>query len=107
LSRGVAIFTGPGNNGGDGWVVARVLSGTGVAVTVGEAGEARTADAQRARALAIPHVSLGAPSGRESLVIDALLGTGARGAPSGAIAGAIDRLRELRDAGAVVAALDM
>lgn len=107
LGRGgkVTILCGPGNNAGDGLVAARYLLNRGVRVTLlltrpvdrlpealqrlaaplGAMGaallevEAAEAPPERLRALV-----------RESdLVIDALLGTGARGAPRGAVRTAV------------------
>lgn len=106
LADGVAIFAGPGNNGGDGWVVARALAAAGIKVGVQAVGEMRTADARAERALAEPLVPAELPP-RASVVVDALLGTGSRGAPRGDIADAISCINELRGAGASVVSLDV
>src|SRR3954470_20019188 len=45
LAEGAVVFTGSGNNGGDGWVVAAALAGAGVKVSVEEAVPAKTPDA--------------------------------------------------------------
>src|SRR5215212_11434743 len=42
LKGGVTIFTGPGNNGGDGWIVAASLARGGADVTVVVAGTPST-----------------------------------------------------------------
>ncbi|HET7458886.1 MAG TPA: NAD(P)H-hydrate dehydratase [Gemmatimonadaceae bacterium] len=107
LPFGVAVFAGPGNNGGDAWVVAAALAAAGVAVRVAEAVEPRTADAAAERAIAAPLLSLGEPHGAERLVVDGLLGTGATGDPRGAVADAIRRVVEMRERGATVVALDV
>ena len=105
LRSGVLVYAGPGNNGGDAWVTARELAASGVAVQVNEVGEARAGDALLERALAIPLVQRG-QSSSATLIIDGLLGTGARGEPRGAIAEAINDISSRRERDAMVVALD-
>jgi NAD(P)H-hydrate epimerase len=107
LSRGVAVFAGAGNNGGDAWVVAAALGAAGVRVRVTEVGEPRTDDAAAERLRAMPFVLVGRPTGAERLVVDGLLGTGARRVLDGPIAAACDEIAALRANGAVVVALDL
>ncbi len=107
LGRGVAIHAGPGNNGGDGWVVAGALAAAGIAVRVRQVGSVRSDDARAERANAIDLVETDAPHGGEEIVVDALLGTGASGVPRGAIAESIAEIAARRASGARVVALDL
>ncbi|HEV7994028.1 MAG TPA: NAD(P)H-hydrate dehydratase [Gemmatimonadaceae bacterium] len=115
LRQGVVVATGPGNNGGDGWVVAHALRAAGVSVRVVECVDARTADAIAERGVAI---AAGVPwsgdisellTGGESVVVDALLGTGLTAARPlrGDIALAVEQLHRLRERGASIVALDV
>jgi hydroxyethylthiazole kinase-like uncharacterized protein yjeF len=108
LRQGATVFTGPGNNGGDGWVVAGSLARSGVEVTVIEVGQAKSADAVAQRQAAIQSVKL-AESARDNVpvIVDALLGTGFEGEPRGNIAMAIGKINDLHARGACVAALDV
>lgn len=78
----VAVLAGPGNNGGDGHVAARLLQERGASVTVHRLGEPATTEAVRAadkaRAAGVRIVPLGEPEPSD-LIIDALFGGGARG----------------------------
>jgi NAD(P)H-hydrate epimerase len=105
----VAIVCGKGNNGGDGFVAARLLHAAGrdVAVLALGALDALSPDAaEMARRLpgrppvpfALEHLE-GAAAG-----VDAILGTGATGAPRGAVAEAIEALNA---AGVPVVAADV
>jgi NAD(P)H-hydrate epimerase len=111
LKDGAVVFTGPGNNGGDGWVVAGALAAADVKVSVFEVGrpdQRKSPDAFAERETALARVSvinrLPAATG---VVVDALLGTGFEGEPRGEIATAISRLNSLRAADAPVIALDV
>jgi NAD(P)H-hydrate epimerase len=92
----IVVVAGKGNNGGDGLVVARLLRAGGRDVDVLLAGEPGELSPDAAAMLE----RLGEPAPRAlagavlpddtTLVIDALLGTGATGAPRGVVAAAIE-----------------
>ena len=114
LRDGAVVFTGPGNNGGDGWVVAGLLARSGIGVTVVEAVETKSPDAVAEKSAAVDAVkvvskisSTGAAAAASQVVIDALLGTGAEGEPRGKIAAAISTINELHSNGSRVVALDL
>lgn len=116
--RRVAVVCGRGNNGGDGFVVARHLLARGAAVEVWLAGRpeevggdaATNLVALRLAGQAILPVEAGGALllegalARADLVVDAVLGTGVRGAATGPAAVAIDAINR---AGRPVCALDL
>lgn len=117
LRSGVLVLAGPGNNGGDAWVVARALAASGVRVRVSEPVPAASNDARAERELALSAVELIAADGDaysrgdifrgEGIVVDGLLGTGGAGAPRGPVAAAMTGMRQMRDRGAAIVALDV
>lgn len=107
LGSGVAVFCGAGNNGGDGWVIARSLAAAGVRVRVDEVQAARSADCVAERGLALPLVMLSQDDGGERVVVDAVLGTGATGEPHGDAAAGLERLSRAASRGAFVVAVDL
>jgi hydroxyethylthiazole kinase-like uncharacterized protein yjeF len=106
IARGVAVFAGSGNNGGDAWVVAGTLAARGVRVRVYETAASKTPDAAAARNAASAMLAHSEPDGTEGLVVDGLLGTGASGPPRDAVHMAIVRINEAQSRGARVVALD-
>jgi ADP-dependent NAD(P)H-hydrate dehydratase / NAD(P)H-hydrate epimerase len=108
LRDGAVIFTGPGNNGGDGWVVAGCLARAGVNVRVVEVVAAKSADAVVSKEAALGSVTVADRAPEDlGVVIDALLGTGSDGEPRGKIVEAIATINRMHSAGARVAALDL
>ena len=89
----VLVLCGSGNNGGDGYVVARALATNFYDVRIWAAAPPTTDDAKANRALCeqlgIPVVTELGPA---DLLVDALLGTGQRDAPRGAIADGVKAL---------------
>ena len=82
----VLVLTGPGNNGGDGWIAASLLQAGGFDVAVEALMPPSTADAQKAAALW--NGAHAAPAGAwksADLIVDALFGTGL-GRPLSAVA---------------------
>ena len=108
IRRGVFVLAGPGNNGGDGWVIGRALAAAGVDVSVMSPSPARSADCVAERELALKQVrEVDAYTG-EGVVIDALLGTGSSGAPRDAMATALESTMRIASArGAAVVAIDL
>jgi NAD(P)H-hydrate epimerase len=115
----VAVFSGRGNNGGDGLVAARHLALWGVGVRClcmgapGGAVQPDLASAVTASGAALKSLAPGGLQVQEDadwalegvdLIIDALLGTGAAGAPRGEIAAFIRRINR---SSATVLAVDL
>src|ERR1700732_245752 len=95
---GVLVAAGPGNNGGDGWVVARALHRLDVPVWVtstGPGAELRERMARLGRADGVREVAPDGPWPSVGLAVDALLGTGATGAPRPVVATLLDRIVDL------------
>lgn len=108
----VTVLVGPGNNGGDGMVVARHLALAGWHVRV-QAPDARAPQGpdgllMTTRAaemgISIEDVDMDGLRRGDRIVVDALLGTGTSGAPRGSMAQVVQAVRE---SGARVAALDL
>lgn len=99
----VVVFCGAGNNGGDGFVIARYLLLAGAEPTIVMVGneDALKADARAhyeiARRLQIPIRTASSPPPdvqRAELYVDALLGTGIKDAPKPPYADAIELMNE-------------
>ncbi len=119
----ILILCGPGNNGGDGFVAARKLARLGlpvVAVLVASEGRPGTPDAVRnwvrldqepnVQKIHAPNVRdlaiLGQGVEKASVVVDALLGTGVRGALREPIRSAVELARKAREGLVPIVAVD-
>ncbi len=96
---GVLVATGTGHNGGDGWVLARALNRLGIPVWVtalpGHTAALTATMAGLARAEGVREVAPDGPWPNAGVVVDALLGTGAVGAPRAAAAALLERMADL------------
>ncbi|HEY7724517.1 MAG TPA: NAD(P)H-hydrate dehydratase [Anaeromyxobacteraceae bacterium] len=113
----VVACCGAGNNGGDGWVAARILwqAGRDVVACALVPREALRGDALRAREAAeragVPVRALARAEEVEAqagdVVVDAVFGTGLSRPPEGLAAAVIDRVAALRRDGARVLSVDV
>ena len=96
----ILVLAGPGNNGGDGLIAARILRQRGAAVSVvcpiPRADDPLLAECEAAGCLVIPDVGAGlaAALSNTDIVIDALLGTGRSRKIDGPILEALNLARE-------------
>lgn len=107
MRQGVLVACGSGNNGGDGWVAARALHAVGVPVWVTSsdppAGDLARAVCAVARHAGVREVGFDGPWPGVGLVVDAVLGSGARGAPRDSAQRLLGRIADL---GVPVVAVD-
>jgi hydroxyethylthiazole kinase-like uncharacterized protein yjeF len=113
--RKVNVFAGPGNNGGDGLVIARLLHEDGypVRVFIVETGSAHSNEfrmnADRLERTGISAMTLADPDlfpsiGRDEVIIDAIFGTGLKKPPAGLSA---EIIRKINRSGAYVVSVDI
>jgi len=109
----LGVLCGAGNNGGDGFVVARLAQETGYEVSVWQLGECKLgsdADSARERmeatGLEVKRFDPGALASQE-IVVDGLLGTGLNAEIKGQWREAIIAINEARELGARVLSLDI
>jgi hydroxyethylthiazole kinase-like uncharacterized protein yjeF len=86
------VLCGPGNNGGDGYVIATMLQQRGVKVRVVALGEPKTKEARGARAAWTGPVETLEHAAPAPLLIDALFGTGLKRGLDQPVADALTRL---------------
>ena len=103
------VFCGKGHNAGDALVAARYLAGWGWVIDVRFAFSAASLAPLTARKLEqLGETRRDLPTGNSTVILDGLLGIGAKGEPHGEIARAIRSINRLRDeSGAWVLAIDI
>jgi len=89
-ARSIAICCGPGNNGGDGFVVAEAAALSGFRVDIWSFGAPQGPEAcqafRRTRELGLPFIDVNSESIFEvDLIVDGILGTGMKREPDGSI----------------------
>jgi ADP-dependent NAD(P)H-hydrate dehydratase / NAD(P)H-hydrate epimerase len=103
------VFCGKGHNAGDALVAARYLASWGWLIEVRFAFSAATLAPLTARKLdQLSEPRRDVPAGKSTVVLDGLLGIGAKGEPRGEMARAIESINRLRqEQGAWVLAIDI
>lgn len=108
--RSFGVLCGPGNNGGDGFVVARWLALKGARVSLwaprASASDEARANRELCARMGLPERPLTEVT-QEDVLIDALLGTGQRSAPQGSAAEGAAALKAHAQKGRPVMALDL
>ena len=114
LARSVVVVAGSGNNGGDGYEIARLAQDGGCQVRVCEVdGRMPSGDAATARAAWLAqgpierYDEVSAEFFQADLIVDAIFGTGLARPPQGAALAAIESITLARKAGAAVLAVDL
>jgi NAD(P)H-hydrate epimerase len=99
----VVVVCGSGNNGGDGFVVARHLHALGVPVRIALLGDSKrlrgdaAANWKRARAAGVPAEGVRWRAPAAGVIVDAIFGTGLSRAVAGAAAASIRRINAARE----------
>lgn len=94
MGRRILVVAGPGNNGGDAYVAARLLRAMGHEVGVAALGEPKAGAAARMRALWCDAVEPFAEAQPRAVLVDGLFGTGMARPLDSAVAGQLQRLVE-------------
>lgn len=106
----IAIVTGAGNNGGDGYALAGILSENGYNADIFRASDRFSEDGKFYYDIAVPKGARDIPFSADTsfcgydIIVDCLLGTGFSGEPRGMLA---DAIRAVNSSGAYVISADI
>ncbi len=109
-NKKIAIVTGAGNNGGDGYALACILRDNGYAVDIYRASERFSDDGKHFYDIALSKGACDLPFSADTdisgydVAVDCLLGTGFSGEPRGPVA---DAIRAINKSGAYVISADI